>query len=89
MKNGFSLRTMMLSVLGSALICGLFTSGGMAPVAAHTILVLAFAIPGGSLGYDVGRSSRSAAVGVCLASVAGTVALGAAVLIVDWWTVLY
>ena len=70
------------------MICGLFTSGGMAPVVAHTVLVLAFAIPGGSIGYDIGRSSRSTAIGVCIAAVAGTIVLGGAVLLVDWWAVL-
>jgi hypothetical protein len=88
MRNGFSLRTLMLTVFGFALILGLFTSGGMAPIAAHTVLVLAFAVPGGSIGYDLGRTSRSTAVGICLASVAGTLALGGAVLLVEWWALL-
>ena len=88
MKNGFSLRTLMLSVLGFAIVCGLFTSGGMAPVAAHTVLVLAFAIPGGSIGYDIGRSSHSIVLGICIASVTGTLILGGAVLLVDWWALL-
>jgi hypothetical protein len=88
MKNRFSLRTLMLAVLGFSLLCGLFAGSGTTPAVAHTLLVLAFAIPGGSLGYDLGRSSRSLAIGVCVSSVAGTLVVGGAVLLVDWWTVL-
>ena len=82
------MRTLLLIVLGFAMLCALFTCGGVTPVLGHTVLVLAFAIPGGSYGYDIGRSSRSIAVGVCIASVVGTLVLGASVLVVDWWLVL-
>ncbi len=88
MTGRFSLRTLMLTVLGFAMLCALFTCGGVPRLVGHTALVLAFAIPGGSFGFDIGRSSRSVVVGVCVASVAGTLVLGASVLVADWWLVL-
>jgi hypothetical protein len=79
----FSLRTLLLTVMGFAVLCGLFTSRGLNATLFHTLLVLAFAIPGGSYGYDVGRSSRSVAVGTSVAAVAGTVWVCASVLLLD------
>ena len=46
-------------------------------------LVLAFAIPGASYGFDVGRSSRSAAIGTSVSAVVGTLLVAAVVLIPD------
>jgi hypothetical protein len=88
MHNHFSLRTLMLAVLGTAMLCGLFTCGAASAVVAHIVLVMAFAIPGARFGYDLGRTSRSAVVGLCVAASAGTLALGASVLALDWWRVL-
>jgi hypothetical protein len=84
----FSLRTLLLTVMGFAILCGLFTSGGLNATLAHTLLVLAFAIPGGSYGFDVGRSSRSVVVGTSVAAVVGTVSVCAAVLVLDLYTLL-
>ena len=81
--NGFSLRTLMLTVTGFAILCGVFAAHGINATMAHLLLVLAFAIPGGSYGYDLGRSSRNVAVGTSVAAVVGTIALSARVLIVD------
>ena len=81
----FSIRTLLLATMGFAILCGLFTSRGvgMSAEVVHTLLVLAFAIPGGSYGYDVGDSGRSAAVGTCVAAVVGTLVVSAIVLIPD------
>jgi hypothetical protein len=86
--NQFSLRTLLLSVMGFAILCGLFTSRGLNVTLFHTLLVLAFAIPGGSYGFDVGRSSRSVAVGTSVAAVVGTLSICGAVLILDLYTLL-
>ena len=88
MGNHFSLRTLMMAVTGSAMLCGLFTCGAASAVVAHTVLVLAFAIPGASYGYDLGGNSRSAVIGLCIAASAGTLVLGAAVLALEWWRML-
>jgi hypothetical protein len=79
----FSLRTLLLATMGFAVLCGLFTSRGLSAAFFHTLLVLAFAIPGGSYGFDVARSSRGTAVGTCVAAVAGTLLISAVVLIAD------
>ena len=81
----FSLRTLLLATMGFAILCGLFTSGGMNATLAHTLLVLAFAIPGASYGFDVGRSSRSVAIGTSVSAVVGTLLVAAVVLIPDLW----
>ena len=80
----FSLRTLLLAVMGFAILCGLFTSRGLNATLAHALLVAAFAIPGGSYGHDVGRSSWSTTIGTSVAAVVGTLLVSAAVLIVDW-----
>jgi hypothetical protein len=80
----YSLRTLLLVFLGAAVLCGLFTSRGWHATAFHTLLVLAFAIPGGSYGFDIGRNSRSVAVGTSVAAVSGTVLVCAVVLIMDF-----
>ena len=79
----FSVRTLLLATMGFAILCGLFTSSGLDPTLAHTLLVLAFAVPGGSYGFDVGRSSRSVALGTSVSAVAGTLLVAAVVLIPD------
>ena len=80
----FSLRTMLLATLGLAILGGLFTSAGWRANVFHALLVLAFAVPGGSYGFDVGRSSRGVAIGVSVSAVAGTVLLSAIILILDF-----
>ena len=84
--NRFSLRTLMLGVMGFAILCGLFCARGMNVNAVHLLLVLAFAIPGGSYGYDVGRSSRSAVIGTCTAAMGGSLLVSLCVLILDLLT---
>jgi hypothetical protein len=76
---------MLLAVTGLSMLCGLLTMRGMPEVVIHTLLVLAFAIPSGSYGYDIGRSSRSVVVGTSVGAVGGTVFVSAAVLIMDLW----
>ena len=80
----FSLRTLLLVVMGFAILCGLFTSRGLSQTLFHALLVAAFAIPGGSYGYDVGQSSWSMTIGMSAAAVAGTLLVSAAILIVGW-----
>jgi hypothetical protein len=80
----FSLRTILLATMGFAILCGLFTSRGWNATVFHTLLVLSFAIPGGSYGFDIGRSSRSVAIGTSVAAVAGTLFVCAVVLILDF-----
>jgi len=80
----FSLRTLLLTTLGVAMLCSLLRPTGMTATGVHTILVLAFAIPGASYGYDLGRSSRWAAIGTSVAAILGTSIISAAVLIADW-----
>lgn len=81
--QGFSLRTLMLFTGGMAMVCGVFTMGGVPVVVIHLMLVLAFAVPGGSLGFDMGGTSRSTAVGTCVGAVAGTLIVAAVVLSFD------
>ena len=80
----FSLRTLLLATFGFAMLCGLFTSRGMNADLFHALLVLAFAIPGGSYGFDVTRTSRGIAVGSSVAAVAGTVLVSALILTLDF-----
>lgn len=80
----YSLRTLLLATAGVAVLCGLFTSRGLSATVFHTLLVLAFAVPGGSYGFDVGGSSRSVAVGTSIAAVVGTLLVSAVILILDW-----
>jgi hypothetical protein len=80
----FSLRTLLLATFGFATLCGLFTSRGLSADLFHALLVLAFAIPGGSYGFDVTRSSRGIAVGSSVAAVMGTVLISALILTLDF-----
>ena len=65
----------MLITLGIAMLFMIFTRGASSANAFHTILVLAFAIPGASWGYDRNPTSRSAVLGLCLWATAGTIVL--------------
>ncbi len=47
----------------------------------HLQLVLAFAIPGASVGYDVRGISRGIVIGICVSAIVGTIALSAFVLL--------
>ena len=80
----FSLRTMLLTTLGFAILCGLLQGCGLSVTAIHTLIVAAFAIPGASFGYDQGRSSRAAVIGTSVAAVIGTCVVSAWILIADW-----
>jgi hypothetical protein len=84
----FSLRTLLLATMGVAMILQLLVSRGMNATVAHLLLVCAFALPGGSFGYDIGRTSRSAAIGTSLAAILGTLMISAAVLLIDYVTLL-
>ena len=79
-----SIRTLMLATLGVGLLTMLFTRGASSANAFHTILVLAFAIPGASWGYDRKRTIRSVAVGLCIWAIVGTLVLSAYILIRDF-----
>jgi len=48
-----SIRTLMLATLGFAMLFAIFTRGAPSANAFHTIIVLAFAVPGASWGYDL------------------------------------
>lgn len=71
----------MLITLGIALLITIFTRGASSANMFHTILVLAFAIPGASWGYDRQRTSRSLVIGLCVWATVGALVLSAYVLI--------
>ena len=75
----------MLSTLGSAMFLKLCVSGASSVLMYHTILVLAFAIPSGSWAYDRTRTSRGAAIGICLGATIGTIAISTLILGADYW----
>ena len=75
-----SIRTLLLLMLGVAMLISIFTKGASSANAFHTILVLAFAIPGASWGYDQSRSSRGLVIGCCVSATLGTVLLSLFVL---------
>ena len=75
-----SIRTLMLITLGVAMLIAIFTRGASSDNAFHTILVLAFAIPGASWGYDRNRTSRSVVFGLCIWATVGALVLSAYVL---------
>ena len=79
-----SIRTLMLITLGVGLLAMLFTRGAPSANAFHTILVLAFAVPGASWGYDRKRTSRSVAIGLCVWAIVGTVVLSVYILARDF-----
>ena len=76
-----SIRTLMLVTLGVAMLFTIFTNGASSANMFHTILVLAFAIPGASWGYDRNPTSKSVVIGLCTWAVVGAVVLSAFVLI--------
>lgn len=76
-----SIRTLMLVTLGIALLITIFTNGAPSANIFHTVLVLAFAIPGASWGYDRNPTSRSAVIGLCVWAIVGTLVLSAYVLL--------
>ncbi len=86
--NGFSLRTMMLVVMSAAILCALFTTGGWNANTAHLLLVLAFAIPGGSLAFDRRPTHRSAIIGTCISAVIGTCVMSILILVADFWQLM-
>ncbi|MBC8353931.1 MAG: hypothetical protein H8E66_18195 [Planctomycetes bacterium] len=79
----FSLRTMLLAMMGVSVLCALFTTGTWSADVAHLLLVLAFAIPAGSLAFDRYHTQRSIVIGTCVGAITGTVAISALVLVVD------
>jgi len=79
-----SIRTMMLITFGVGLLAVLFTRGAPSANIFHTILVLAFAIPGASWGYDRKPTSGSIVLGLCVWAIVGTVVLSAYILLRDF-----
>ncbi len=75
-----SIRTLLLLTFGCGVLLSIFTYGASSANMFHTLLVLAFAVPGASWGYDIRRTSRGAVIGCCLSAAAGTVLLSAFVL---------
>ena len=82
-----SIRTLMLVTLGFAMLVAIFSRGASSPNAFHTILVLAFAIPGASWGYDRDPTSRSVAMGLCGWAIVGTLVLSAYIFVWETWLV--
>ena len=72
-----SIRTLMLITLGAAILFTIFTQGASSVNMFHTLLVLAFAIPGASWGYDRNPTSRSVAIGLCTWATVGVLVLSA------------
>lgn len=85
--RGFSLRTLLLAMMGLSVLCALFTTSGWNADAAHLLLVLAFAVPAGSLGFDRWHTRRSVVVGACAGAIAGTIFISTLVLIIDFWRI--
>ena len=83
--KGFSIRTIMLFTLGSAMFLKLCLHGATSVLMYHTILVLSFAIPSGSWAFDRTGSSRGAAIGTCVGATIGTLVISTMVLGVDYW----
>ena len=75
-----SIRTLLLLTMGAGMLITIFTRGASSANMFHTILVLAFAIPGASWGYDQSNSSRGLVVGCCVSATLGTILLSAFVL---------
>lgn len=78
--NKLSIRTLLLVTLGVGILLSIFTYGSTSANMFHSLLVLAFAIPGASWGYDMTRTSRGLVVGCCTSATVGTVLLSAYVL---------
>ena len=70
-----SIRTLMLVTLGAGILITLFTRGAPSANVFHACLVLAFAIPGASWGYDRSPTGRSVAIGLCSWAIFGTLVL--------------
>ena len=83
----FSLRTLLLAMMGISVLCTLFTTDTWNADVAHLLLVLAFAVPAGSLACDRSHTHPSVAIGTCVGAIAGTIFISALVLIVDVWRV--
>jgi hypothetical protein len=80
----FSLRTLLLAMMGISVLCALFTTDGWNADVAHLLLVLAFAAPAGSLAFDCWHTHRSVVIGTCVGAIAETIFLSALVLVVDF-----
>lgn len=73
----------MLLTAGVALLCVAATPG-IDMALAHVLLVLSFALPGGSYGYDYGKTADSAAFGTLISAVLGTVLVSLIVIAKDF-----
>ena len=83
--RGFSLRTLLLAMMGVSVLCALFTTRVWQAVGAHLLLVLAFAVPSGSFAFDRWGTRRSVVIGTCVGAIVGTILISVLVLIVDFW----
>jgi len=72
LNRKLSIRSLLLTTLGIAMLFRIFNFGASSVNMFHTQLVLAFAIPGASLGYDQFGNSRGIVVGTCLSAILGT-----------------
>ena len=86
--RGFSLRTLLLTMMSFSVLCALFTTSGRSADVAHLLLVLAFGVPAGSLAFDRWRTHRSAVVGTCVGAVVGTLFISALVLLFDFLRIM-
>ena len=71
---------MLLVMLGCGMILRIFTYGAGSADIFHMLLVLAFAIPGASWGYDIQPNSRGMVLGWCISATVGAVLLSLFVL---------
>ena len=74
------IRTMLLLTLGVGILLSIFSYGALSANERHTLLVVAFAIPGASWGYDMIPTSRGAVAGCCASAILGSVLLSIFVL---------
>jgi len=73
-----SVRTLLLLTLGAGILLSVFTyESTSASMFNSFLLLLAFAIPGGSWGYDIWSSSRGVVAGCCVSATLGMVFLSA------------
>jgi len=79
-----SIRTLLLATLGCAMIVAIFRFGASSANSFHVQLVLGFAIPGASLGYDLSPTSYGTACGTCVVACLGTCITSAIVLLIGW-----
>ena len=78
-----SIRSLMLTTLGFALLISIFLFGASVN-RFHAQLILAFAIPGSSFGYDRWGTSRGIVIGTCVSATVGTLLVSSIILLIGW-----